>query len=238
MAIEGSGRRRPGRPARLSRDGILRAALEIADAEGISAVTMQRVARASNAEPMSLYRHVRNKEDLLDGLVDLVYTEIDLPTPDEPWRAAMRRRAISARDALLRHPWAVSLMESRAHPGPANLAHHDAVVANLFAGGFNAMTAVRAYNLVDSYIYGFTLQVHQLPFDPSQQLAELPAEMLTAFPAGQYPNLETVARDLVAAGFRYIDEYEAGLDLILDGIERGRPSGTVNSKRGGRSAPD
>jgi AcrR family transcriptional regulator len=220
MAIEAHPRRKPGRPARLSRDKVLASALALADAEGLAAVTMQRVARTLRAEPMSLYRHVRNKDDLLDGLVDLVYAEIELPSPDEPWRPAMRRRAISARRVLLTHSWAVSLMESRSHPGPANLAHHEAVVGNLFNAGFSAAMAVRAYNLVDSYIYGFTLQEHQLPFESTQELAELAPEMLQTFPDGAYPHLETVATKLVAAGFRYADEFEYGLDLILAGIER------------------
>ena len=235
MATEALERRRPGRPARLSRDQVLGAALALADAQGLGAVTMQRVAHALGAEPMSLYRHVRNKDDVLDGLVDLVYAEITLPAPDEPWRPAMRRRAISARAALLKHPWAVSLMESRTHPGPANLAHHDATVGNLFAAGFSATKAVRAYNLVDSYIYGFTLQEHQLPFDSTQELAELAPEMLTAFPAGQYPNLVVVATELVSAGFRYADEFEYGLDLILDGIERDQSSQPVTRRGGARS---
>jgi AcrR family transcriptional regulator len=234
MTTQAPPRRRPGRPARLSRDQILRAALEIADADGMGGLTMQRVARALGAEPMSLYRHVRNKDDLLDGLIDLVYAEIVLPSPDEPWRAAMRRRAISARDVLIRHPWAVSLMESRTNPGPANLAHHDAVVANLFASGFDGVEATHAYNLVDSLIYGFTLQEHQLPFETTQELATLPAELLQTFPDGAYPNLERVGRELVGAGFRYADEFEYGLDLILDGIERDRASKKVSRRAGVR----
>jgi AcrR family transcriptional regulator len=237
MAIEAHARRKPGRPARLSRDQVLASALALADAEGLAAVTMQRVARALRAEPMSLYRHIRNKDDLLDGLVDLVYAEIVLPSPDEPWRRAMRRRAISARDVLLDHPWAVSLMESRTHPGRANLDHHDAVVGNLFAAGFSATMAVRAYNLVDSYIYGFTLQEHQLPFESTQELGELAPEMLHAFPDGEYPNLVTVANELVAAGFRYADEFEYGLDLILDGIERDVAAGLLTRRAGARSGP-
>ena len=130
--VEGSSQqRRPGRPARLSRAQILGAALELADRDGLEAVTMQRIARAIGAEPMSLYRHVRNKEDLLDGLVDLVFAEIELPSPEDPWKVAMRRRAVSVREALGRHPWAIGLMESRTHPGPATLAYHNALLANL-----------------------------------------------------------------------------------------------------------
>jgi AcrR family transcriptional regulator len=212
--------RRPGRPARVSRDQVLRAAIAIADADGLGAVTMQRVGRALAVESMSLYRHVENKDDLLDGLVDLVYEEIALPPTDVAWKAAMRARAISARDVLVRHPWAIAVMESRIRPGPANLAHHEAVVACLFAAGFTATTATRAYNLLDSYIYGFALQQKQLPFDATADLNALPQEMLQDWPAGRYPHLEMVAEEMFASGFVYADEFEHGLDLILDGLER------------------
>ena len=221
---EGSeGRRRPGRPARLSRDSVLLAALAIADADGIDAMTMQRVARRLGAEPMSLYRHVRNKEDLLDGLVDLVYAEIWIPAPTDPWQDAVRRRAGSAREVLLRHPWAVGLLESRAHPGPANLAHHDAVVSNLIAAGFTAANSTHAYNLVDSYVFGFAIQEVSLPIAATQDLSTVAPEMLAAFPSGRYPNLEAVAEELAAAGFRYADEFDYGLDLVIDTIERNVP---------------
>ena len=123
--------RRPGRPARLSRESVLRAAVEVADEGGIEALTMQRVGEAVGAEAMSLYRHVRNKEDLIDGAVDLVFAEIELPPTDTDWRSAMRIRAVSVREVLRRHPWAVGLMESRAMPGPANMRHHDAVLGVL-----------------------------------------------------------------------------------------------------------
>jgi AcrR family transcriptional regulator len=220
LNAEAPPRRRPGRPARLNRDQVLRAALEIADQDGLDAVTMQRVANAIGAEPMSLYRHVRNKDDLLDGLVDLVFAEIDVPSPAQGWRAAMRRRATSARQVLRRHRWAVGLMESRSHPGPATLAHHDAVLGILLGAGFSPEAATRAYNLVDSYVYGFSLQEQSLPIADPDDLVEIAPEMLAQYEAGAYPNLATVATALVASGFRYADEFEPGLDLILDGLER------------------
>lgn len=212
--------RRPGRPARLSRSQVLRAALEIADRAGLASVTMQRVATALGAEPMSLYRHVANKDDLLDGLIDLVFAEIALPAGDEPWRAALRRRAVSLRQVLLRHPWAIGLMESRSRPGQATLEHHEAMLGTLFAAGFAPATATRIYNLVDSFVYGFSLQESTLPVATSEALSEIAPEMLAAYAGGRYPNLERVATDLVAAGFRYADEFEPGLDLILDALER------------------
>lgn len=220
MTIETRSRRGPGRPARLSREQVLRAALSIADANGLDAVTMGRVARAVRAEPMSLYRHVRNKDDLLDGLVDLVFAEMEVPSPAEPWRDGTRRRAISVRQVLRRHPWALALLESRLHPGPANLAHRDAVLANMFAAGFSPTEATRAYNVIDSYVYGFALQEHTLPVANPEDLVEIAPQMLAQYEAGSYPNLAEVAMELVASGFRYADEFEPGLDLILDGLER------------------
>lgn len=212
-------RRRSGRRARLSRDRILRAALELADQDGIEAVTMQRVGHVLGAEAMSLYRHVENKDDLLDGLVDLVFAEVSLPSPDEAWRDAMRRRAVSMREALLRHPWAVGLLESRSHPGPTTLAHHEACLATLFAAGFSPALATRVYNILDSYVYGFALQESTLPIDTSESLGELAPEILAQYTSGRYPHLEAVAQALVASGFRYADEFLPGLDLILDALE-------------------
>jgi AcrR family transcriptional regulator len=225
-----NGRRRPGRPARLSRDLILRAALRIADSDGLAAVTMQRVGRAIGAEPMSLYRHVRNKDDLLDGLIDLVFAEIELPAIDAPWLAAQRRRAVSTREVLARHPWAVGLMESRLHPGQANLAHHDAAVGNLMTAGFSPAMATRVYNVIDSYVYGFVLQEKALPVGTPETLAELGPDMLDHYATGRFPYLEAVATDLLGSGFRYADEFEAGLDLVLAGLARDiGPSRTVGA---------
>jgi len=220
MTTETQRSRRPGRPARLSRDQVLRAALEIADTDGLDAVTMQRVAHAIGAEPMSLYRHVANKDDLLDGLVDLVFGEIATPAAVEPWRDASRRRAISARDVLNRHSWAIVLMESRVRPGPANLAHREAVLANLFGAGFSPRQATRVYNLIDSYVYGFALQEKTLPISSEEDLATLGLEMLPQFTPDGYPHLAAVATELIGTGFRYADEFEPGLELILDGLER------------------
>jgi AcrR family transcriptional regulator len=218
--MEALANRRPGRPARLSREGVLHAALAVADEGGLEALTMQRVGEAVGAEAMSLYRHVRNKEDLLDGVVDLVFAEIELPPTDTDWKTAMRGRAVSARDVLRRHAWAVGLMESRAAPGPANLHHHDAVLGVLFGAGFSSAMATHAYNLLDSFIYGFALQERSLPFGTPDELAAMGEAMFRDLPAGAYPNLRGVAVDLIDARFDYAKEFEFGLELILDGIER------------------
>jgi AcrR family transcriptional regulator len=209
--------RRPGRKPRVSRERVLDAALELADSGGLAALTMAGVGASLGVEAMSLYRHVGNKEEMLDGLVDRVFAEIEVPVDAPDWRTALRRRAVSAREALRRHPWAIGLMESRSQPGPATLGHHDAMVALLFRAGFDGRGATRVYNLLDSYIYGFALQEATLPFASPQEMAELSSEMLAQV-ADAYPHLARVQRDLVSSGFDYADEFEAGLDIILDAL--------------------
>lgn len=219
---------------RLSRGQVLEAAMAVADAEGIGALTMRRIGERLGAEAMSLYRHARDKDDILDGLVDLVYAEIEVPRRGTDWKVAMRRRAISARDALSRHPWAIALMESRTHPGPANLRHHDAVLGVLGEAGFSSAMATHAYNLLDSYIYGFALQEKSLPFGSPEELAAMGEDFLRQIPPDEYPHLARVARELLEARFDYAKEFEVGLELILDGIERIRPSGRAGAGRARR----
>ena len=133
----------------------------------------------------------------------------------------MRRRAISLRDALLRHRWAIGLMESRANPGPASLRHHDAVIGSLRAGGFDMAMAAHAYSLLDSYIYGFALTKMNLPFDSGAEVAEVAETMLEPFPMDDYPNLVAfITEHAMQPGYDYGDEFEYGLDVILDGLER------------------
>lgn len=214
--------RRAGRRPRLSRQQVLDVALALADEGGLPAVTMAAVGGRLGVEAMSLYRHVGNKEEMLDGLVDRVFAEIEVPADARQWREALRRRAVSARAALRRHPWAIGLMESRSQPGPATLGHHDAMVAVLFRAGFDGRGATRVYNLLDSYVYGFALQEATLPFASPEEMASQSAEMLAAV-ADLYPHLAAVQRELVASGFDYADEFEAGLDIILDALPEPRP---------------
>lgn len=204
----------------LRRERILRAALELADEGGSGALTMGAIGHRLGVEAMSLYRHVRNKEDLLDGLVDLVFEEIEVPEGHPDWRAALRDRSRSTRMALRRHPWAIGLMESRMVPGPANLRSHDRTLRILVDAGFPAAEATHAYNLLDSYILGFALQETNLPFDSAAELAEMGDVLLAQVPADTYSTFVSVARELLASGFDYAAEFDFGLDLILDGIER------------------
>jgi AcrR family transcriptional regulator len=207
----------------LSRERVLQAALKLADEGGLESLSMRKLGQALGVEAMALYYHFANKERVLDGIVDLVFSEIDLPEIGRDWKPAMRQRAISVRDALLRHRWAIGLMESRINPGPANLRHHDAVIGCLRAAGFDMAMAATAYSLLDSYIYGFALTKMNLPFDTTTDIAEMAESMLEPFPAGEYPNLSAfITEHAMQPGYDYADEFEYGLDVILDGLERAR----------------
>jgi AcrR family transcriptional regulator len=218
---------RTGEPrARLSRERVLRAAIARADAGGIESLSMRKLGDELGVEAMSLYTHVANKEDLLDGMTDAVFAEIELPTGDDDWRTAMRRRAISTRDVLARHPWATRLMQSRTHPGPATLRHHDTVIGTLRRAGFSIELTAHALSALDSYIYGFALQQASLPFETGEETAELAAAIMAPFAAGEYPHLtELTVEHVLQPGYDYGDEFLFGLDLVLDGLERARSGG-------------
>ena len=208
------------RRAPLSRDRVLQAAVALADETGIDSVSMRKLGEALGVEAMSLYNHVANKGDLLDGMVDVVFSEIDLPS-GENWKVAMRQRAISARQVLGRHRWAIGRMESRASPGPATLRHHDAVLGCLRGAGFSIEMTAHAYSVLDSYIYGFALQEANLPFDDAEETAQVAEEILGQFRAGDYPHLPELAMEhVLQPGYDYGNEFEVGLDLILDGLEQ------------------
>jgi AcrR family transcriptional regulator len=207
----------------LTRERVLEAALRLADEGGIAALSMRKLGQALGVEAMALYYHFANKERVLDGIVDLVFAEIDVPIAGADWKPAMRRRAISVRDALLRHRWAIGLMESRTRPGPANLRHHDAMVGCLRAAGFDMAAAATAYSLLDAYVYGFALTKMNLPFDATTDMAEMAESMLEPFPAGEYPNLAAfISEHATQPGYDFADEFEIGLDVVLDGLERAR----------------
>jgi AcrR family transcriptional regulator len=207
----------------LRRDRVLAAAVALADEGGIDSLSMRKLGDALGVEAMSLYNHVANKSDLLDGMIDVVFGEIDLPSDDRDWRTAMRRRAISARSVLGRHPWAIGRMESRRSPGPATLLHHDAVLGCLRRAGFSIELTAHAYSVLDSYIYGFALQEATLPFRSGEETAEVAQEIMAEFPTDAYPHLtELAVEHVLKPGYDYGDEFEIGLDLILDGLERAK----------------
>jgi AcrR family transcriptional regulator len=208
---------------RLNRQIVLQAALELADRDGIDALTMRKLAQELGIEAMSLYHHVANKVELLDGMIDLVFAQIDLPTQTDGWKSTMRARAISALKVLIAHPWALGLMESRTAPGPANLRHHNAVLACLRANGFSVAATAHAYSILDSYIYGFALQQINLPFQTADQTAEVLETMMVHMTPSEYPYLMEIALEhVLKPGYSYANEFEIGLELILEGFERMR----------------
>jgi AcrR family transcriptional regulator len=218
-------RRQGPRKVALSREAILRAAVRLADEEGVDGLSMRKLAEEFGATAMALYRHVANKDDLLDGMVDLVFGEVETPR-DVGWRGAMWQRAVSMREALRRHPWAVDLMEAR-QPGPANLRYHNAGLACLREdAGLPIRDAIDAYNLMDSYIYGFALQEKTLPGDIAAEATARRDTLTSADPslAQQFPYLIEVVDELATSGYDYTEQFERGLNVILDGIgHRGQP---------------
>ena len=195
---------------------------------------MRKLADELGAGAMSLYHYVPNKEELIDGMVDIVFGEIELPPTDVDWKSALRRRAISTRHVLNRHRWAVGLMESRLTPGPASLRLHDAVLGCLRAAGFSIEMTIQAYSVQDAYIYGFALQEKTVPFDDAEggaavaeeqtrQFAELAEERQFATLAEEFPYLaEVVAGHVAKVGYDFATSFEYGLDLILDALEKRR----------------
>jgi len=218
--------RSPRRGA-LSREAVIAGAVELADEIGVEPLTLRKLAGHLGVQPMSIYHHVANKEEILDGMVDAVFAEIDMPPPTTPWRQAMRVRATSARDALRRHPWAAGMLDSRRSPGPANLGHHDAVLACLRHNGFSVAMTAHAYAVLDAFIYGFALQEGSLPGGGGDELVDVTGEMMAGFGA-DYPHLaEFAAEHVMQPGYAFGDEFRFGLELILDGLERALEQGAA-----------
>ncbi|MBJ7353276.1 MAG: TetR/AcrR family transcriptional regulator C-terminal domain-containing protein [Thermoleophilaceae bacterium] len=208
---------------------MLSAAVELADHLGFEALTMRKLAEELGVGAMSLYYYVPNKDELLDGMVEIVFAEIEVPADTADWKAAMRHRANSGRAALARHRWANGLMESRTRPGPESLRLHNDVLGVLREAGFSIELAIHANSVLDAYIYGFALQEASVPFDTPDELADVIGEQvrhveadkdMTAF-AEAFPHLaEIVVGHIAHSGFDFGEEFEYGLALILDGLEQ------------------
>jgi AcrR family transcriptional regulator len=212
--------------APLTRDRVLRAALELADEGGTAALTMQRIGRRLGVEAMSLYRHVRNKDDILEGIVDLVFAEMEPPASDSggDWRLQVVRRAHATRRVLGRHPWAIGLLESRDSPGPATLKHREETIGILRRAGFSVEITAHAHAVLDSFIYGFALQEVSRPFRTT--VTELTASRPEArLDPDNYPHLVEMAEMYtLRADYDFGDEFQRGLNLILDGVDRSADS--------------
>ncbi len=203
----------------LSRERVLRAALEIADGKGLSALSMRKVATALGVEAMSLYHHVASKADMLDGIVDLVAGEIEVPAIGGDWKDAMRKRATSAHRVLLQHPWAPLLMVSRVNVGPSMLRYVDATIGCLRGAGFSFELVDRGWNAIDSHVYGFTLQKLNFPIEP-EAYATAAESFLPMIPADTFPHLRELSEKVVDGSHAGIQDFDFGLELILDGLER------------------
>ncbi len=207
--------------APLSRERVLRGAVAVADAGGIGSLTIRSLAQELGVKPMSVYYHVANKDEILDGIVDIVFGEIDLPSADGDWRAEIRRRAESARRVLSDHPWAIALLESRTSPGPATLRQHDAVIGTLRAAGFSVEMTAHAYALLDAYVYGFALQEAALPFEGPDTASDVTDPIMERMATGEYPHLVELATEyVIQPGYDFGNEFDFGLGMILDALAR------------------
>ncbi len=215
----------------LTRDRILRAAVALADRGGVESLSMRKLAQDLHVVPMALYRHVANKDELLDGMIDLVVDEIDPPEAQVDWKTAIRRRILSARRALLRHPWASRVIESRAEPTPTVLAYMDSMVGMIRAGGFSIDLVHHTLHTMGSRLMGFSQELFN---DTAEVDATVEADMWRAL-ADRYPNIAELVgavmhddTSVVGGGCDDQFEFEFALDLILDGLERLKERGITD----------
>jgi AcrR family transcriptional regulator len=209
----------PTPPLPLSRERVLRAALRLADAGGLEQLSMRKLAQELGVKAMSLYNHVASKDDLLDGMVDWVVGEIEVPDLTMDWQLAMRRRAISAHQVLLRHPWAAMAILSRINVGPSMLRYVDATLGCLHQAGFSLEMADHACNAIDNHIYGFTLQELNFPIEATEY-AKAGKEFISNIPVTQYPYMNQLAHEVIEGRYDGLHDFEFGLEFILSGLEQ------------------
>ncbi|HEV7147251.1 MAG TPA: TetR/AcrR family transcriptional regulator [Pedococcus sp.] len=206
------------RPA-LSRQRVLEGAMRVADSGGLDSLTIRSLAQQLHVAPMAIYHYVANKDEILDGVVDLVFGEMECPSADGDWRTPMTRRCRSVRQVLRRHPWAIPLLQSRTAPGPATLRHLDAVIGCLRNAGFSVRLTAHAYALIDSYVYGFALSEASLPINGPDTVAEVATSMQAQFSIGDYPHLaEFSTAHIMKPDYDFGDEFDFGLDVVLDAL--------------------
>lgn len=206
-------------PPPLSRERILDTALRLADKGGLEALSMRKVAQALGVKAMSLYNHIANKDDMIDGIVDIVVSDIELPRFDLDWKTAMLQRALSAHDVLLKHPWAAMAIMSRINVGPAMLRYVDTTIGCLRKAGFSWEMADHAWNAIDSHIYGFTLQELTFPIEVSEY-AETAKSFISYIPPNQYPYMHQLSLYVIDGSYSGLHDFKFGLNLILDGLEK------------------
>lgn len=206
----------------LTKERILQAAVALADRQGLAALTMRRLGSELGVEAMSLYKHIANKDEILEGMVEAVIGEIEIPKDGADWKAAMRQRAFSAREILSRHSWAIVLFESRASTGPSALRYIDSILGNLMSAGFSIENAGHAFWLLDCYVYGQVIQETNIAYTSTEEIADTPAATLDQATTDEYPNLGAMYQHIPESGYSIDSEFEFGLDLILDGLERHR----------------
>src|SRR6478752_5566764 len=231
------GARMPSTRPPLSRDRVVTEAMALADEQGLPALSMRALAGRLGVEAMSLYHHVPGKEALLDAMVDAVFGELHLPVVGGDWRAELRARSVSGRTVLLRHPWAVGLMDSRRTPGPQNLRHHDAVLGCLALQGFSLVAAGTAFALLDAHLYGFMQQEVSLPFAGEADLAALGAELMGPEVRATYPHFTAFAEGrALQPGYAFANEFGVTLDLVLGALEGLHSAGRGAAAPGGGGA--
>lgn len=205
----------------LTRERVVQGAVELADEIGIEALTIRKLAEALGTKPMTIYHHVPSKDEIVDGMVEIVFSEIATPPQDEDWKPAMRIRCVSAREVINRHRWAAPLMESRTSPGPENLGHHEAVLACLRRGGLSWQMTAHAYAVLDAFVYGFAFQEATLPSQMDGEFVEVARDIAAAFDPESFPHLVGfTVNHVFQPGYEFGDSFAFGLDLILDGLER------------------
>ncbi len=203
----------------MTRERVLRAAVRLADKGGLESLSMRKLAQVLGVEAMSLYHHVANKDELLDGHADLVVAKIELPAIGGDWKAELRKRAHSAHQVFLLHPWAAMLVGTRVNVGPAMLRYINATLGCLREAGFSYELADRAWNALDSHIYGFTLQQLNFPLDPSEY-ASAARGFLPMLSSEQYPYMRELTQLVADGAHSGLHQFDFALELLLDGLER------------------
>jgi AcrR family transcriptional regulator len=203
----------------LNRERVLRAAIALADEGGIEALSMRKLAKELGVEAMSLYNHVANKDDVLDGIVDAAWGEIVVPMEEDDWKTEIREIAISVHEALLRHPWVPGLRMSQ-KPGPARLRYGDSLLGCFRNAGFSKDLTYHGYHIIESYIMGYTDQVLSYRAVDTEQFGDIAARFVRGELAAEFPHFTEHALQHMEPDHDDVNAYELGLDLLLDGLEK------------------